>query len=150
MAHSREKLYRSRLDRVLFGVCGGLANYFDIDSTLIRIIFVLLFLANGIGIIGYFILALIIPEDPREKEAGNRQENAREFVEEVGKKTKEIASEVTGRKAGNSREILGFIVIIVGLFLLVSQFFPMHWIRWNLIWPALLVVAGIYLISKQK
>ncbi|MBO4499379.1 MAG: PspC domain-containing protein [Bacteroidaceae bacterium] len=58
----KKKLYRSRSNRKLLGVCGGLADYFDMDSTVVRLIFVLLALAGTIGIIGYLVCALVIPE----------------------------------------------------------------------------------------
>lgn len=58
-----KKLYRSITDRKLCGVCGGLAEYFGIDSTVIRIIAVILALGGvGTGLIVYLIMALIIPE----------------------------------------------------------------------------------------
>ncbi|EFR30937.1 PspC domain-containing protein [Eremococcus coleocola] len=56
-----KKLFRSKTNRILFGVCGGLAEYFDIDPTIIRVICVL-FIPD---LVIYFLLALIIPEDPR-------------------------------------------------------------------------------------
>ena len=59
-----KKLYRSRTDRQLAGVCGGLASYFGIDVTIVRILFVVLALAGGPGLILYIILALIVPEEP--------------------------------------------------------------------------------------
>ena len=55
------RLYRSRKDRMLFGVCGGLAKYFGIDSSVMRIIMVLLALAGGIGVLMYFVMVIIIP-----------------------------------------------------------------------------------------
>lgn len=64
----QKKLYRSSTDKKVCGVCGGLAEYFGCDSTVIRIIFVLamLFLALFGGLIVYFALALIIPVKPIE------------------------------------------------------------------------------------
>ena len=61
---SVERLYRSKSERMLFGVCGGLATYFDLDPTLVRLIFVLLTLATGIGLIIYIVMAIITPQDP--------------------------------------------------------------------------------------
>jgi phage shock protein C len=57
-----KKLYRSRSDRMLAGVCGGLAEYFGVDPTIVRILFVLFALAGGPGLILYIILMLVIPE----------------------------------------------------------------------------------------
>ena len=58
-----KKLYRSRTDRMLAGVCGGLAEYFGVDATIVRILMVLFALAGGPGLILYGILYVIIPED---------------------------------------------------------------------------------------
>ncbi len=60
----RKRLYRSRTDRKLGGVCGGLGAYFNIDPTLFRIIFLILFLGMGQGLVLYIILWLVIPEEP--------------------------------------------------------------------------------------
>jgi phage shock protein C len=63
MENTTKKLYRSRTDRKLLGVCAGIAEYFGVDPTLVRLAFVLMALAGGPGIIFYIILALIIPEE---------------------------------------------------------------------------------------
>ncbi|HEY2957964.1 MAG TPA: PspC domain-containing protein [Actinomycetota bacterium] len=63
MAQTR-KLYRSRTDRKIAGVCGGLASYFNVDPTLIRVLFVVLAVVGGSGIILYLALWLIVPNQP--------------------------------------------------------------------------------------
>lgn len=57
-----KKLYRSEDDKMLCGVCGGIAEYFAIDSTIIRILWVILALIFGSGVIAYIIAALVIPK----------------------------------------------------------------------------------------
>ena len=57
-----KKLYRSKTDKKIFGVCGGFAEYFDIDVTIIRITFLVLLLGAGCGLLAYLICALIMPE----------------------------------------------------------------------------------------
>jgi phage shock protein C len=64
MAQTR-KLYRSRTDRKLAGVCGGLAQYFNADPTLIRVLFVVLALLGGPGLVMYLVLWIIVPEEPQ-------------------------------------------------------------------------------------
>lgn len=64
MAEEIKRLYRSRTDRMIFGVCGGLGEYFGIDTTIFRALFVLFALFNGIGILLYLFLAIIIPNKP--------------------------------------------------------------------------------------
>jgi phage shock protein C len=64
MAQTR-KLYRSRTDRKLAGVCGGLAQYFNADPTVIRVLFVVLALLGGPGLVIYLVLWIIVPEEPQ-------------------------------------------------------------------------------------
>ncbi len=60
----QRRLYRSRTDKILAGVCGGLSEYSGVDPTLVRLVFVLLALAGGPGIIIYLIMWLITPLQP--------------------------------------------------------------------------------------
>jgi len=62
-----QKLFRSREDRILAGVCGGLADYFEIDSTLMRVLFVILAFAIGSSFWLYLILIFIMPLESRVK-----------------------------------------------------------------------------------
>ena len=64
MAQSR-RLYRSRTNRKLAGVCGGLAQNFNIDPTLIRVLFVMLALLGGPGLVIYLLMWIIVPEEPQ-------------------------------------------------------------------------------------
>lgn len=59
-----KKLYRSNIDKKLCGVCGGLAEYFEIDPTLVRLAWVLFALCVGCGILAYIIAAIVIPKRP--------------------------------------------------------------------------------------
>ncbi|MBI3967796.1 MAG: PspC domain-containing protein [Chloroflexi bacterium] len=63
-ATTRPRLYRSRTDRTIFGVCGGLGDYFGVDPAFLRLGFVILLLSSGIGIVPYLAATLIIPEEP--------------------------------------------------------------------------------------
>ena len=60
----QKRLYRSRENRMICGVCGGIADYFNVDPTMIRLGLVLL-ACTGSGILAYFIAAIIIPDQPR-------------------------------------------------------------------------------------
>lgn len=61
-----KKLYKSEDNRIIFGVCGGVAEYAGLDPTIVRLVFVLLCLAFGGGIVLYLIAALIMPRQPLE------------------------------------------------------------------------------------
>jgi phage shock protein C len=58
------KLYRSRSNRQLAGVCGGLAEYFNLDATLIRVLFIVLAVLGGSGVILYLAMWIIVPKQP--------------------------------------------------------------------------------------
>ena len=58
-----KRLYRSKKDRMICGVCRGIANYFNIDPTLVRLAFVLIAMGAGSGILAYIIAAIIIPDE---------------------------------------------------------------------------------------
>lgn len=59
-----KKLYRSPTNRKIAGVCGGIAEYFGVDPTLIRVIWAVLAFAYGSGLLAYLLCAIIIPEEP--------------------------------------------------------------------------------------
>jgi phage shock protein C len=61
---STRKLYRSKTDRKVAGVCGGLAQYFNLDATLIRVLFVLLAVLGGSGLVLYVAMWIIVPREP--------------------------------------------------------------------------------------
>jgi len=64
-----KKLYRSIVDSRIAGVCGGLAEYFDIDPTIVRLAAVILTLAGGSGILAYIIFWIVVPKRPYESAA---------------------------------------------------------------------------------
>lgn len=64
MSNDYKKLERSRMNRMICGVCGGIGNYFTVDPTLIRILWVIFTIASvGTGLLAYIIAAVIIPEE---------------------------------------------------------------------------------------
>jgi phage shock protein C len=60
-----KRIYKSETDKRLWGVCGGLAEYFQVDPTLVRLLFIVLTLIGGPGVIIYIILGLVMPDAPR-------------------------------------------------------------------------------------
>ena len=59
-----KRLFRSKRDRMIGGVCGGLGNYFNVDPVIIRVVTVAMFFAGFLGLLGYIIAWIIVPEDP--------------------------------------------------------------------------------------
>lgn len=91
------KLYRSETDKMVAGVCGGIAEYFNIDSTLIRLIVVFLTLWGGGGIIAYVICWIVIPTKSSIQTTSDDiiRENTQEIKETVSKTAKGLRTEVT-------------------------------------------------------
>ena len=58
-----KKLYRSRTDRKIWGICGGLAKYLDMDPTVVRIIAIVSIFISGIGIIAYIVMRIMVPKE---------------------------------------------------------------------------------------
>ena len=83
-----KKLYRSSTDVMVAGICGGIAEYFGIDSSLIRIGFVILMLNFGSGFLAYLILWFIIPKN------GNKKVEVEKVTEEIKDKAKTIVKKV--------------------------------------------------------
>lgn len=70
MANEIKRLYRSRRDRMIGGVCGGLGEYLGIDPTIVRLLFILFGLGGGSAILAYLILLIVVPEEPLAPSAG--------------------------------------------------------------------------------
>jgi phage shock protein C len=74
--NTQKRLYRSTEERMFAGVCGGIAEYLDVDPTLVRLFFVALtLLSGGQGLLIYIVLMLVVPEQPKEKRRGTPDEN---------------------------------------------------------------------------
>ncbi len=67
MIELKKRLYKSGNERILGGVCGGIGEYFDVDPTIIRLLWILFVLFFGLGILLYFIAWFIIPRNPKHK-----------------------------------------------------------------------------------
>lgn len=61
---NEKRLIRSRDDRMLLGVCAGVAHYLNVDPVIVRLVAVLLTLWNGVGLLVYLVLALVMPQEP--------------------------------------------------------------------------------------
>lgn len=133
------KLYRSRTDSMIAGVCGGLAEYFGVDTILVRIAAVVLALtAHGAGLLAYLIFWIIVPQKPIADsvvEAGDTPEAA------AG--TEEVKTE---RK--NGILFVGAGLIVLGALFLLDNFVPVLFFSIGKLWPVVLIVIGILILRK--
>jgi len=72
-----KKLYRSKDERMIWGICGGLAKYFNVDPTIVRVVAVLTIVFGGWGILAYIILRFVVPLEPQKSAAAESEENNR-------------------------------------------------------------------------
>jgi len=132
---------------------GGLGKYFNIDPILFRFLFVLLFLADGIGLFLYIIMAVIVPAEPRKSDHKERdiESEIDEFADRIGKKAEDLSDELKfSERLNSSRNALGVIVILIGLFFLSREAFNLDWINTALIWPFAIIAVGLYIIFKKQ
>ncbi len=148
-----KKLYRSRTQSMLGGVAGGLAEYFDVDVTIVRLIWVVAFFSGGVGFPAYLIAWIVIPEERpynrREKKTETTLENDLvEAEEEVYTHDPDVVHEGKGQ---DSSRFIGLILILLGVYFIVTQFLPGHMLNlfWRQFWPALLIIAGIAFLVRS-
>lgn len=157
------KLYRSANHRVIGGVAGGLAEYFDIDPVIARIVFILLSLVGGGGLLVYIILWIVLPVNAAQKYAFHQSQpgyrpagsaaseaplgaDSTEWKDGTETSTKEpLNYEVKHNRTGGL--IGGLILISLGCLFLVERFVPN--IDFGDLWPIMLVVVGAILIATN-
>lgn len=127
------RLMRSETDKMIAGVCGGLAEYLNIDPVLVRLAFILLFLASGIGLAIYFVLWVILPTPSRA------QPMIRVMDERAPGDPADLKSHFSPAAT------VGVIMIAFGAFFLLSQF---GWVN-NAFWPIVLIGAGLFYLIRR-
>jgi len=142
-----KKLYKSRKNKVIDGVCGGIAEYLDVDPVLIRLIAVLFIFTGGATLIAYIVGMIIIPQQPpewaREGETDQTQ----------GTATASFAQAQSCGHAGSL--IVGILMILFGIHFLLrnipffQQYYWRYWnLSWNFFWPSVLILVGLLVIFR--
>lgn len=134
-----KRLYRSRTNRIIAGVCGGLGEYFQIDPLIIRLIWLILFLAGGVGLLVYLIAWIIIPT---------------EFTS-PDEKTSRSSTPPQVRARTGVQVIVGILLIFLGVTLFMREWWYFdHIVRdvirifWRYFLPAVLIIGGLYILVK--
>jgi len=132
MTEQQRRLYRSQTNKVIAGVCGGLAEYLNVDTTIVRLVWILLTLLGGSGIILYVIAFFIIPEGS--------------II--MGDTRFPVKSEF------GSARIFGILFVAVGAVLLLDNLGIFSFCRlwdtaWEFVLPGILILLGIYLLTKR-
>jgi phage shock protein C len=146
------RLYRSRTDKFLGGVCGGLGKYIGVDSTIIRIVFLILLFGTGIGFLLYILLWILLPvEGAPETGSVNVSDRFAEGVRSVGEDIRQAAS-TPHPQAG---VWFGIGLIVLGAVLFLQQMGNVLGIEWIIswfdlrtLWPLLLIAIGVAIILR--
>ncbi len=137
------------------GVCGGLAQYLRIDSTLVRLFFILLALGgSGIGALIYFLLWIIVPLEGQKREA-TLQDTVRTGSEEIAERARLMGDDLRNIVRNPNPQaglLIGAALILLGIvYLLQNLKLPwLNWLDFSLIWPILLIVGGIALLIRHR
>jgi phage shock protein C len=153
-----KRLYKSRKNKVIDGVCGGIAEYFEVDPVLVRVIFVLFFFFGGSAIIAYIVGMIIMPRLPLETEQEAETGKTPEQTEPPGETPAQAeAAKPVPAAASPGSLIIGIILIVIGGIFLMSNFdFPLFhrffwWFRyhfWDFFIPGIIIILGLLLIIK--
>lgn len=132
------RLYRSRKDQMISGVCAGIGNYLNIDPTIVRIVFLVALFSWGTGVLIYIVCSLVIPIAPLDQESydytvneENRHSSPTPFV-----------------GSSNARIVFGIILVIIGAISILEKIFG--WFDFDLIWPIALIGVGFLILTKDK
>lgn len=139
--NKRTGLFRSRTDRIIGGVAGGIAASLNTDSSLIRVIFVLLAIFGGGGVLLYLILWIALPEDDLPYYMPSSGEKTEEGEDTPGREPTPV--DYPHRRDGSL--IAGIILIVIGGAFLTERFLPR--LHFGDFWPIIIVLAGVIIIA---
>ncbi|MBN4076272.1 PspC domain-containing protein [Gemmatimonas aurantiaca] len=159
----KRRFYRSRDEKVLAGVCGGMAEYFSADPTLIRLGVVLLFFASGgTAILAYILAIFIVPKEPFEigmetavdgagttekKLSSQERKAAKAEAREAERQLRRERREERERNRSTFSKILpGALLVVFGLLFMSKNF---YWWNWGDLAPMALIFIGAYFILRQ-
>jgi len=153
----QKRLYRSRDNRMLAGVCGGLGDYFGVDPTLVRVGLVVLLFLDGVGLIAYLILALVVPSESGQGRSVEQtlEENVTELAQTAEKLGERVERTFDSRPAERTpspapslapRTLLGGVLVILGAVLLLRNLNIWWMIPHMWLWPAVFIFCGLVII----
>ena len=152
-----KKLYRSKSDRMIAGVCGGLGEYLNVDPVWLRLFFVILLFATGFGFWAYLIMWIIIPEEGRATHTTGDtvQANVQEIADRARGFGQGVQRGLQGQQTTSDNGptsgtiIVGTAFIVLGAMLLLNRLNLFWWFKWDVMWPLMLVLIGGALIYSR-
>lgn len=144
-----KKLYRSRSNKVIAGVCGGIAEYFVIDPTIVRIVFVVLGFLTAFALIAAYVIAIIIiPEGDNDSFNSFSRQNSDSHSDSPFSEPSNAWREPAKFDSGKGGLIGGVVLVLLGIMFFVKQFF--NWFDIKYMMPIILIVIGFAIIFKGR
>ncbi|HQF33995.1 MAG TPA: PspC domain-containing protein [Petrotogaceae bacterium] len=159
-----KRLYKSRTEKVIDGVCGGIAEYFGIDPTLVRLLWIASIFAGGAGIILYIIAMIIIPTEPYQQSQNSQAQSGSSYNynPQTGEKMYDVSSD--GKVVRDNDEsvssmvkvIIGAVFLLMGMYFIANNFFNLSWffnVSWKVFIGILFIAIGgviFFRIIKEK
>jgi phage shock protein PspC (stress-responsive transcriptional regulator) len=144
------RLERSRANRVISGVCGGIAEYLDIDATFVRVVMVILAFPFGVGILIYFVLLFLMPNPgeatPFVRSAGVDQTVAVDPLNPAAPAAPRVTDPMVVERRRNG---IGLLLVAVGIVFLLGNVGAFRFVDWHYIWPLVLIALGVYLVAQR-
>ncbi|PWG78126.1 hypothetical protein DDR33_23960 [Pararcticibacter amylolyticus] len=150
--HNMEKkLQRDENKKVLAGVAAGLGEYFDMDVTWVRIIFVLMAVFGFSGVLIYIILWIVVPAKPFFESYGNNYEPNYQRGSGTDYKRPPEFDFPPLKKEGKGRYIAGIILIALGGYFMLREFdYIPYWFSMQKLWPVVLIVVGVLILGNSR
>jgi phage shock protein PspC (stress-responsive transcriptional regulator) len=148
-----KQLRRSSTDRVIGGVCAGLATYLSIDPLLVRILFLVLGIMTGTGFLVYMILWLLVPVEDlpfatHDEVVKSNVEEIRERAEKLGEDAKQAVNKGwTSRSQSDRTLLVGIGLATVGVLMLLRSLGLLTWM--GRLWPLVLVALGVLILVNN-
>ncbi|MDQ2952586.1 MAG: PspC domain-containing protein [Chloroflexota bacterium] len=154
------RLERSTTNKAIAGVCGGIAEYLQIDATLVRVFFVIAaVMTAGLGFLGYLVLLVMMPlpgqAAPFVKTGttpgttGTAATSGTNDPSETTLMTPAASTPPDPVAADRRRASFGYLLVALGVVFLLSNIGVFHIVRWDLVWPFVFIGAGLLLLAQR-
>ncbi|HUG07148.1 MAG TPA: PspC domain-containing protein [Candidatus Limnocylindria bacterium] len=149
------RLERSTTDKVVAGVCGGIAEYLQVDATMVRAFFAVgSILTGGLGLLGYVVLIFLIPlpgqPAPFVKASGVTTATVDEAASvDAASATQVVPPPVDAEATERRRAAFGVLLIALGVLFMFANAGVFRIVRWDLVWPLVIVAIGVLLLAQR-
>ncbi|MEK6208203.1 MAG: PspC domain-containing protein [Chloroflexota bacterium] len=156
----KSRLERSNTNRVISGVCGGIAEYLAVDPTLVRVAFVVMTFVGGIGILAYIVLLILMPQPgqpaPFTKAAPSTVSTDTTAPMDADSTATPLTTSVTPvdpavhqAEAERRRTAMGYLLVALGVVFLMNNAGAFRLVEWNYVWPLVLIGIGVLFLVQR-